>query len=1154
MPLPITYRQDSYWGSKKNSLLSISFGCKMDYARWRGVWDLLVTRHPILRSSFSSTRSILLEHEKVEGKWEEEDWSGKGQDEITQRWKLLYEEAKNLCFETGSYPLWKFYWLILPDRTNHLLGVFHRNILDRQSVRSLIWEWFLFYSNWETKNQISLTPSLSVALGSIENGEEENVYEKIFSNLSDLVAEPFVIPGYEHVSCEEGQFEIEIENLSIDWVFSLSQSLEVETEYVWSLLWGGFLAKINPVGESLSAVKFNLLDFLPPESEKIIGRLEIWVPLKIDYPREEDDFIEWLQKGLHKLKQIKRGVLKDWTERAKLETRVLGLPEGWQIPSTGLKVISDSLNDYLHTHLPQWLCADIRWDEEQDLPIICEVEYGKFPILRLKWKRERLTKEQAFWLLKNYVSFLETYRLGRKTTITNIDEKWFSCYGTNSNFCLIEDVIKRLGENQNHSIIECGSERYCGKDILAFCNQFRRYFRKNKLINDGEIWVCLGSSHLCGLVLLSFLFERVKVVVWDKTGIKDIQNKLLEGKKCDLFIFDSSIDFSFEGLKKICLDEILEKKKSQSCADLVIKNYTKQGSFIFKGAGEIEIKLSENDYWYSLQQAEKWFNFLPNFRILSTARGGTPSVLEELLLAIYFKATLIFPLNDVSSTRSAFQEELEQYKISHLILPIAQWIDWVHFLKEVGLNLPSDLRVVILRGGRVSSKCLQAWGELNKDVCKTWIVNSPLGLLGIGWLSDVGTELTKNGIVCLGKNADNCLCVCNGANERNLPEGFLGWLEVGVWCKNSKNNFGSEIRWLPTGMLGFSTSGSWFAINFLDWPEDFQNSLPFRIRQKVELTLLRHEKIFDAIIKADDKRERNLAAWILPWDSEARTLDGLDELVKLIFENGWKLKKVSLFSKHPLDTFGRVLVKLLPDPEYIQDQIKVFEGERKEHLPDEVSNKTQNSKEHLNVHLSSRDYLEESQKNLRESEVLIEFKDEIKVSSLSDAILFYGKMPIEGLEENFAIHYAESFRVFQTKHSIANEIRDALLSKNFLQRIAFICGGERFLEGIRIYQNLVQIHKISWKLIVISPILHTGRQHSLWQRCKDFFVKMCFSNFKERQSVSFERCELPGQILCSQNPSEEIIEIFPFGIFYQCDLSTPSNAAAAIRELIEDQS
>ena len=120
--------------------VSISFGESMNPEFLRQAWQLVVQRHPILRSSFSKSLDglVVREAEKGEPHWVSLDWQSVEPAGIPEKWNALVAADALVDFEPLSLPLVRIHEIRLPGGSGHYLLTTPAFLLDEFSITRVL--------------------------------------------------------------------------------------------------------------------------------------------------------------------------------------------------------------------------------------------------------------------------------------------------------------------------------------------------------------------------------------------------------------------------------------------------------------------------------------------------------------------------------------------------------------------------------------------------------------------------------------------------------------------------------------------------------------------------------------------------------------------------------------------------------------------------------------------------------------------------------------------------------------------------------------------------------------------------------------------------------------------------------------------------------
>lgn len=127
-------------GQGAQTQVSISFGESVNADFLRHAWQVVIQRHPILRSAFSKTLDgvTIREADKAETHWISLDWQNIPREEIPEKWNALMDSDAKATFEPVSLPLVRFHEIKLPGGGGHYLLTSPEFLLDEFSLTRVL--------------------------------------------------------------------------------------------------------------------------------------------------------------------------------------------------------------------------------------------------------------------------------------------------------------------------------------------------------------------------------------------------------------------------------------------------------------------------------------------------------------------------------------------------------------------------------------------------------------------------------------------------------------------------------------------------------------------------------------------------------------------------------------------------------------------------------------------------------------------------------------------------------------------------------------------------------------------------------------------------------------------------------------------------------
>lgn len=1152
LPLPAPQKQMLSWPLKANALLSVSFGRPLDKDRWKAAWEFLLQRHPVLRSSFSQSGQSLFEHDQLAPSWVDVNWSEISAAELGEKWNELQKKELEHDFTLGSYPLWRTHILQLPNGNHHFLWTVHPALFDEKSAGELLVEWFTLYSQGSDADPIP-SPTLSSAIGSMEVSEDTSAAEHALEGLTETVSDPFafLIAPTEaaNASKEWHSHTLDLDPACSERWESLKDELTTTSADLLSVLWGGFLARLNVEGESLTATSIDLHSLLAPEHLGVLGRLEVRVPLRLLAPNSQDP-LEWLRTSLETLRLSNGSVFVDWQKTAASVAKKMGFPPTRPLPLSEVLWLNANITNHLHTALPRWLGADARWNEAFLFPVTlrgCAGCAGRGLRLEIHHRLDVLDVAAGYWLLDEFASFVSTFlqtntfQLCKNETTEEEPTVAFSLNGDPDLFSLIN---RSLHIHAQEYLLQAGADQIRGGDVFAYSNQIARFLRRGKAQTDNKFLICMNRGPWLSLVLLALVRDRSSFLLLAPEALPEDITAFCNTHEIKFILLDSSTNelFASVEIRKLVVDSEWDKISEVSNAEFSPRKLTTAPVWSFCKSKDTSIQiLGEDVFTTALPVSVEASQIAPHDRLLSTAPMGTPALLEETLISVLAGATLVHPQSDIHATRSAFQTELEDGAISHLRLPASRWADWVHFLVELQRELPPTLRVLHIQAGRIGHRIHKAWHQLTKENCQTFIAYSPFDLLGLGWHGPLAfTEISTASPAGfpLGQPIGQGKALCLNGTTQPLPIGFCGQLAYDL--PNAAIIDGLLPLRKEIGFSGYAgRDGTWFALQPPDWITSCTATPYRRVIYQAETALTQHPKILDAVVEILPETGK-IRAWIILLDSNDKIPSDLSSFFRSHGPSGWELQKVASLLKYPVDESGLILTSLLPDPQDLATAPAIkAESRPADSTPATTKSPSNSFAAPILTALT-----------LRETDI--------------PAVIFYGKELDAKIPQLFQSHAKGEFTTALLKISFLDSdslaaARALLADENKNGKTYLVAQGNDAWTAVRITAVMPPAPDSPLALLLINPAMPnaqpaTGFKHWKQTLLNKISGKSSPSNTRRESALTTRPipCDLPAQVLIDAPLSESLNLLLPEGEFFDADLATSDTLVTALLDVLRD--
>jgi alpha-ketoglutarate-dependent taurine dioxygenase len=129
---------------------------------FRKAWERLLSRHPVLRTSFvweGLNEPLQVVREKVELPWEEIDWRHLTSSELEERMQQFLKNDRRAGFDLSKAPLMRLTLVRINDETSRFIWSYHHIVIDGWSLPLLFRELLTFYEAFRQGAEIEVPHS-----------------------------------------------------------------------------------------------------------------------------------------------------------------------------------------------------------------------------------------------------------------------------------------------------------------------------------------------------------------------------------------------------------------------------------------------------------------------------------------------------------------------------------------------------------------------------------------------------------------------------------------------------------------------------------------------------------------------------------------------------------------------------------------------------------------------------------------------------------------------------------------------------------------------------------------------------------------------------------------------------------------------------------
>jgi len=1138
----------------ENCQLSFSFGRKLLPARWKAAWEVLLQRHPILRSSLSSRRRSLLEFDHIDSTWNEPDWSTLSREEIGAKWAELQTACRKHVFEPGTSPSWLLHLIALPGGAHHFLWTIHPVLLDEASAAQILLEWVRLYEQLPdgvSAGSWPATPSPSAAVGAIDFAEPPTVSAlQQLENPRLESVDPFALLHAPEISSEYETETLQLSSEVAELLERLRLKCSATHDEFLGAVWGYWLASQSATGEALIAARFDLRGHLPPEFEGVQARFETRLPFLASPGNFSTPPASVLPELCKQLRALAKDVFADWQSRANILAARIG---NVAVPVTDVAWRTAELNDVLHTAMPMWLDADAKWFEAFRAPLALRAAGQVRVKMRLHVARGFLPPQTPRALLAGFVAFLENLERApepaRVKTKPASEPAQFRLVSNEPHGIPLEDALRSAGDVP---AMLFGTDSYSYSDLYRLGNQLIRFMRRQKIAPETRVlfvmrptpWMIIGATAL--------LRDGVDFVAMDPTRPPSNLAAFCSEHCIGLVLCDSSSAelFTTTEIKTLPVDTLWEKIGAMPDNDPGARKLPKTSASAFFPCGETLREIPFALLREFLPHNIALHALSPGSRLLLHGTCGQLSTFEEILAATRTGATMVIPQGDIFTTRSAFQEMLEMNAVTHLALDPYRWSNWVHFLAELRTKPPGSLRHLLLETGRMTRKCVEAWESAAGEQIKTTLFY-PLGgsrslAMAASWDTAMSYPIERG--IPLGALPEPLSGAAVSNIGRPVPNGLTGRLRVepAIPFPDAVARTISEILPLdaaPTCVL--FPDGIWRATRL----PGLQENLAYPLLGRIESAFLAHEEVFDVVLQEKPPGSGKLRAWIVPMDSQGGFPSGLAAKVREMLGGAWEFAEAAVLFKFPHVGEAGLSENDLPPLQPVSCL--------------DIRKPTQTSFAESPAQQSRAS----SPTDLEQRRMGFVFQEISSNSSHGKVLLVVCE---ESAEESFARELLSAskgvYRVAILRPSVPGsvpDIQDASAALDALPagtETRFIGRGDAAWFAARLATVSEKRGCLSGPPILLNPSTVSGKAligaAGLLEKTLSFLSrKKAAANARRDPSTSRAfRCVCPTLVIVDGEPDPTLLSYFPSAQFFDGDLSSESVAVKAVLDVLQGES
>ena len=766
-----------------NIQVSISFGESTNSDFLRQAWQVVMQRHPILRSAFTKTLEgvMVREADKAEPHWISLDWQSIPPEEIPSKWNDLLAADALADFEPIAIPLIRFHEIRLPGGAGHYLLTAPAFLLDEFSITRVLLDLLL------TLGQAPLSPAGNLP---------EYLKPKGWTDFLKNAEAPLRLePRFGNGEQVRASLLLNRDKTSAFSKFCLDHDLEesLALRCLWSLLLRRFGATGN--------VMLTLFDARGDSTEA--GFFQNWLPVVHSWNESVE---HWLDAEQALTDAMSENI---WIEGDEA-LRVAGLDFTQQDIPVTFAWRGSSINDIIHTALPRWINFDAQLQQTTLQGLVLEARPG--PRLELSltgpFGSEPVLKDFLGRLIEIIGSL--SGNLGKPVNRMPVllpDEilqlrDWSRGPEIHQQPASVVEAFRRVVQRHPESIaVKFGDYEMTYAELDALSDKLAAHLAQTGLAGGWHAALFLSPSAWISVAMLGAWKAGNSCLAIDPTAPADWVEATLAAHDVALVFCDGASSASIDAgtRRRITIDQDWETLEAAPAEPRAVGPdelaATMPGHS--DGAPPMVRALTHGMLVSAALEGARILDFQPGHSFLVRSMPGAGAFFDEWLIPLLAGGTAYVAGYDMVDSAAA--------PVTHLRLTTPEWAnqaaDWGH----EGEPCSPTLRCVAVEAGSPLLTSASIWQKQSTSPLRQVVFFSPASLCGLG----LAGVIRKNAVrIPTGKPTAECEAVIADADGLEIPPGYVGrlFLKFPGW----KN--------LPDagGRLGFDTGlNAW-----RDWEGD----------------------------------------------------------------------------------------------------------------------------------------------------------------------------------------------------------------------------------------------------------------------------------------------------------------------------------------------
>ena len=760
-----------------NTQVSISFGESVNSEFLRHSWEVVMQRHPILRSAFTKTVEgvMVREADKAEPTWVQMDWQSVPPEEISKRWNVLLEADATNEFEAIAVPLVRFHEIRLPGGGGHYLLTTPSFLLDEFSLTRVLLDLL------QTMGQSPLAPVADFPAGSKAKNWEEF--------LTGASAPIVLAPRMGNPSQTRSTLLIDREKSTAFAKFCHDHDLE--ESLVVRCLWSLLLRRFGASGNLMQC----LFDGREESSE--VGYFQNWLPVVQSWNGSVKDWLDSAQALSDTMAEQSWIDPDEALRNAGLECTMLDISAAfvWQ---------PNSINDVIHTALPRWINFDAQLQTKVSPGLVLEARPGPRLELSLSgaFSSEFAAKELLSRLTGLIIGLADFYEKPVARLPLLMPEEicalrdWSRGPELHELPVSVVDAFQKMAaEHGDRVAVRFGEYTMTYAQLDSLSDKLASHLKQLGFAGGWHASLFLSPSAWIGVALLGVWKAGNSCLAIDPTSPPDWVESTLAAHDVSVVICDGSSASQVDAFqrRRIIIDQDWDSLEVEPMEKREIQADELAASVPGHVDGEPPMirALTHNMLVTAAIEGARVLNFKCGDSFLVRATPGGGAFFDEWIIPLLSGGIVHVAGEDLLESATA--------QVTHLRLTSPEWANQAAAWARGETAASETLRVVAIEAGAPLATAHKIWSDQHHPPIRQVVFFSPASLCGLG----VAGEARRDGLLLsVGKpTAEVEVLICD-EDGLALPVGYAGvvYFKFPGW-KNLPDS--TDRRGVPLGLVGW---------------------------------------------------------------------------------------------------------------------------------------------------------------------------------------------------------------------------------------------------------------------------------------------------------------------------------------------------------------